>query len=40
MTKNIYSKLATVLSTIAVLTVSVASIAFIYSPEPPAELFE
>ncbi|MEC0234100.1 cyclic lactone autoinducer peptide [Paenibacillus kribbensis] len=40
MKKSIYSNLATLLSTIAVLTVSVASIAFIYSPEPPAELFE
>lgn len=40
MTKKIYFNLATLLSSIAVLTVSVASIAFIYSPEPPKDLFE
>lgn len=40
MTKKIYFNLATALSFFAVLIVSVASIAFIYSPEPPSELFE
>ncbi|AUJ88412.1 cyclic lactone autoinducer peptide [Paenibacillus polymyxa] len=38
--KSAYYKVATCLASIGVMIVSVASIAFIYNPEPPAELFE
>ncbi|WP_155985426.1 cyclic lactone autoinducer peptide [Paenibacillus maysiensis] len=40
MKKSTYYAIATCLASIGVMIVSIASIAFIYNPEPPAELFE
>ncbi|MFC7560500.1 AgrD family cyclic lactone autoinducer peptide [Paenibacillus farraposensis] len=38
--KNIYSTLASCLSAIAVMSVSVASLVFVHNPEPPEELLK
>ncbi|MEB4785086.1 cyclic lactone autoinducer peptide [Paenibacillus jamilae] len=40
MMKNIYSSIATTLAAIAVMSVSVASLFYVYNPEPPEDLLK
>ncbi|MDQ0496362.1 cyclic lactone autoinducer peptide [Paenibacillus brasilensis] len=40
MMKNIYSTIASSLAAIAVMSVSVASLIYVYNPEPPKELLK
>ncbi|MEC0181545.1 cyclic lactone autoinducer peptide [Paenibacillus peoriae] len=40
MKKYIYSTIATSLAALAMFSVSVASLAFVYNPEPPEELMK
>ncbi|MGG4504058.1 AgrD family cyclic lactone autoinducer peptide [Paenibacillus polymyxa] len=40
MMKNIYSTIASSLTAIAVMSVSVASLVFVHNPEPPEELLK
>ncbi|MCC3379875.1 cyclic lactone autoinducer peptide [Paenibacillus farraposensis] len=40
MIKSIYSSIATALAAVAVMSVSVASLFYVYSPEPPEELMK
>ncbi|MHB0881661.1 AgrD family cyclic lactone autoinducer peptide [Paenibacillus sp. SEL1] len=40
MMKNFYSTIASSLSAIAVMSVSVASLVFVHNPEPPEELLK